>query len=175
MAATGARERHEIRIGKFNDFPERRQTLDFRFQGNQSKSRIVVNHRLYRQLVMHSGEKLAHEHVETAVAAKSNHLARPIEGMDAACLTESGSDGRVVERTDDSLCSVLPYPVGRPQRVRPVSRMKTASPLARSLTARATAWGWMRSGLRSGSACSSNSSSHLRRSLVTRSQKLLLF
>ena len=117
MAATGARERHEIRIGKFNGFPERRQTLDFRFQGNQSKSRIVVNHRLYRQLVMHSGEKLAHEHVETAVAAKSNDLARPIEGLDAICLTESGSDGRVVERTDDSLCSVLPYPVGRPQRV----------------------------------------------------------
>src|ERR1700730_7316557 len=86
-------------------------------KGISPKAEIVVNHRLYRQLVMHSGEKLAHEHVETAVAAKSNDLARPIEGLDAICLTESGSDGRVVERTDDSLCSVLPYPVGRPQRV----------------------------------------------------------
>src|SRR3982074_1990309 len=55
----------------------------------------------------------------------------------------------------------------------PVWRVKIPFGLARSLTARATACGWMRSLLRAGSACLSSISSHARRSRVTLSQKLL--
>src|ERR1700684_2235394 len=55
----------------------------------------------------------------------------------------------------------------------PVSKTKTASRLARSPTARATACGWMTSLLRVGSACLSSISSHLRRSLVTRSRNFV--
>jgi hypothetical protein len=49
-------------------------------------SAVVLDHHLHRQLVLHGGEELAHEHVEAAVAAQCNDLARAIERLDAVGL-----------------------------------------------------------------------------------------
>src|SRR5438105_3303842 len=67
--------------------------------------------------MLHSGQELAHEHVEATVAAKGDDLAEPIQRLDAVGLTERRSDGGVVEGSDDPLRSVLPYPVAGPECV----------------------------------------------------------
>jgi hypothetical protein len=62
--------------------------------------------------VVHGRQELAHKHVEAAVAAKCNDLARAIERLDAVGLTERRSDCGVVERAYDPLRSALAYPMG---------------------------------------------------------------
>ena len=89
----------------------------FRLQRDQPERRIVVDDHLDRQLVMHGGQELAHQHVEAAVAGKRNDLTRAIERLDAVGLTERRSDRGVVERADDPLRSALADPIGRPERV----------------------------------------------------------
>jgi hypothetical protein len=91
--------------------------------------------------VLHGGEELAHQHVETAVAAERDDLARTVERLDAVGLAERGPDRAIVEGADDPLLAALADPVARPERVEPVSMTNTASRAARSLTARATACG----------------------------------
>src|SRR6516225_2636691 len=61
-ASTG--ECTEIRIREFDSFPESRQTDGLGFQRNETKGRVVVDDDLHREFVMHSGEELAHKHVE---------------------------------------------------------------------------------------------------------------
>src|SRR5580704_18954339 len=69
--------------------------------------------------MLHGGEELAHQHVEAAIAAERDHLARTIERLDAIGLTERGADGAIVERADDPLFAALADPVARPERVEP--------------------------------------------------------
>ena len=67
--------------------------------------------------MVHRGHKFAHQHVEAAIAAQRDDLARAIEGLDPVGLTERRSDGGVVEGADNPLRSALPDPVAGPQRV----------------------------------------------------------
>ena len=62
---------------------------------------------------MHGSEELGHEHVEAAVAAQRDDLARTIERLDAVGLTQRRADRGVVEGAHDPLRSTLAYPVGR--------------------------------------------------------------
>ena len=84
---------------------------------DQPEGGIVVDDHLDRQLVMHGGHEFAHQHVEAAVAAERDHLARAIQRLHAVGLTERRPHGRIVEGADDPLRSALPDPVGGPQRV----------------------------------------------------------
>ncbi len=84
---------------------------------DQAESGVVIDHHLYRQLVVHGGQELAHQHVEAAIAAERYHLARAVEGLDAVGLAERGPDGGVVERADDPLGAALADPVRGPQGV----------------------------------------------------------
>ena len=119
VSAAGARERGEVGIGKFDAFAERRQPDRLRLQRDQPERGIVVDHHLDRQLVMHGGQEFAHQHVEAAVAAERDDLARAVQRLDAVGLAERGADRGVVERADDPLRAALADPVGRPQRVEP--------------------------------------------------------
>src|ERR1700677_3749564 len=69
--------------------------------------------------MLDGGEEFAHQHVETAVAAERDHLARTVERLDAIGLTKRGADGAIVERADDPLLATLADPVTRPERVEP--------------------------------------------------------
>jgi len=51
MAAAGARQRGEIRVGKFDALPERRQAYGLCLQRDQPECGIVVDHDLHRQLM----------------------------------------------------------------------------------------------------------------------------
>src|SRR5271163_842930 len=66
---------------------------------------------------MDSGQKFAHQHVESAVAAQCDHLARAIQHLHPVGLTERRSYGRVVEGTYDPLRPSLADPVAGPKRV----------------------------------------------------------
>jgi len=103
MAAAGPRQRDKIRIGKFNRVAERRQTLAFGLKHDKSKTRVIIHNDFHRQLVMHRREKLAHQHVETAIAGKRDDLARPVKRLDAVGPAERGSDRAIVERGQDPL------------------------------------------------------------------------
>ena len=69
--------------------------------------------------MLHGGEEFAHQHVETAVAAKRDDLARTVERLDAVGLTERGAHRAIVERADDPLLAALANPVARPEGVEP--------------------------------------------------------
>src|SRR5271169_2665180 len=69
--------------------------------------------------MLHGSEEFAHQHVETAVAAKRDDLARTVERLDAVGLAKRGADSAIVERADDPLLAVLTNPVGRPEGVEP--------------------------------------------------------
>src|ERR1700728_5301353 len=69
--------------------------------------------------MLDGGEEFAHQHVETAVAAERDHLARTVERLNAVGLTKRGADGAIVERADDPLLAALADPVARPERVEP--------------------------------------------------------
>src|SRR5580704_13692290 len=64
MASASLCQRRKIWIGKFDAFHVCWHTGAFRFEHNQPEFRIVVNHDLDGQLVVHGGEELAHQHVE---------------------------------------------------------------------------------------------------------------
>ena len=91
-----------------------RHAHSFRLQRDQPERRIVIDHGLHRQLVVHGGQEFAHQHVETAVAAERDDLARTVERLDAIGLTKRCSNGSVVEGADDPLRSALTDPVARP-------------------------------------------------------------
>src|ERR1700719_4119703 len=101
VTAAGACESREVRIWKFDAFPKWRQADAFRLQGDQSKSGIVEDDDLDRQLVMHRGQKFAHQHVEAAIAAHGDHLARAIQCLYPVGLTKCRSDRGVVEGADN--------------------------------------------------------------------------
>src|SRR5262245_18711362 len=103
MAPAGAGERGKIRIRKFDRLAKGRQAYTLGLQLDESKTRIVVDADLHRQLVMHSRQELAHQHVEAAVAAKGDDLTRAVEHLDAVGLAECSSDTAVVEGTQDPL------------------------------------------------------------------------
>jgi hypothetical protein len=67
--------------------------------------------------VVNGSQKLAHEHIEAAVATKRDDLTRTVKGLDAVGLAERGPHRPIVEGTDDPLRSALPNPIGRPERV----------------------------------------------------------
>src|ERR1700726_2591245 len=67
--------------------------------------------------MMHCGQKFAHQHIESAIAAERNHLARAIQRLYPVSLTKSCAHGPVVEGTDNPLRSTLPDPVAGPERI----------------------------------------------------------
>src|SRR5205807_9408247 len=159
VTAAGTRQSCKVGIWKFDTFPERRQAHALCLQCDQPEGGIVVDYHLDWQLMMHRGQKFAHQHIESAIAAERNHLARAIQRLYPVGLSKRCPHGPVVEGTNNPLRSTLPDPVPDQSVLRPVSKTNIASGLARSLTARATACGWMRSLLRARSACSSSISS----------------
>ncbi len=96
---------------------EGRQADLLGLQGDQSEGGVVVDHHLDRQLMMHGGHELTHQHVEAAVAGKGDHLARAVQRLHPVGLAEGGADRRVVERADDPLAAARAHPVGGPQGV----------------------------------------------------------
>ena len=80
-------------------------------------------------------------HVEAAVAAECDDLARAVEGLDAIGLTERGADGAIVEGANDPLLAFWRIQLPDQSVMSPVSKTHTALRAARSLTARATACG----------------------------------
>src|SRR6185437_4289930 len=69
FATAGAGEFHVVRIGKLDALFVGGQADRFRFERNQPEGGIVVDDDFDRQFVVHSGQKLAHQHVEAAVAS----------------------------------------------------------------------------------------------------------
>src|ERR1700738_1874588 len=69
--------------------------------------------------MLHGGEEFADQHVETAVAAECDNLARTVERLDTIGLAKGGADGAIVEGADDPLLAALADPVARPERVEP--------------------------------------------------------
>src|ERR1700722_2374687 len=117
VTTAGACERRKVGIWEINAFVVRRQAHALCFERNEPKAGVVVNYYLDRQLVMHGRQKFAHQHVEPAVAAQRNYLARAIKRLDPIRLTQRRPYGSIVEGADDSLRSALPGPVRRPKRV----------------------------------------------------------
>src|ERR1700730_1130238 len=103
MAAASTGERCKIRIGELDALPESRQTYALRLQRDEPKTRIVIDYYLHRQLVVHRRQELAHQHVETAITAKRDDLARAVERLYAVGLTKRSSHSGIVEGTDDPL------------------------------------------------------------------------
>src|ERR1700679_3407908 len=68
---------------------------------------------------MHGGEEFAHQHVETAIAAERDDLARAVERLYAVSLAKGGADCAIVEGADDPLLAALPDPIARPERIEP--------------------------------------------------------
>src|SRR5215468_2019040 len=97
MAPAGTGQGGEIRIRKFDRLPKRRQTYALGLQHNESQTRVVVHDDFDWQLVLHSRQKLAHQHVEPTIATKGDDLARAVEHLDAIRLTKRSSDGAIVE------------------------------------------------------------------------------
>src|SRR5580704_6680828 len=97
FTATSAGKRHKIRIGKFDARPIGWQAYALSFQSDQPERRVVVDDNLYRKLVVRGSQELAHEHVESAIAAKRDHLAGAIERLNAIGLAERRSDRGVIE------------------------------------------------------------------------------
>jgi len=87
VAATGAGQYGKIRIREFDRLPESRETHTLRLQNNESETRIIVDDHFHWQLVVHRRQELAHQHVEAAIAAKGDDLARAVERLDAVGLT----------------------------------------------------------------------------------------
>ena len=67
--------------------------------------------------MMHRGQKFAHQHIESAIAAERNHLARAIQRLYPVGLSKRCPHGPVVEGTNNPLRSTLPDPVAGPERV----------------------------------------------------------
>jgi len=110
--------------------------------------------------MMHRGQKFAHQHIESAIAAERNNLARAIQRLYAVGLSKRCPHGPVVEGTDNPLRSTLPDPVAGPERVETRVENEYRIGLGEIADRPGTACGWMRSLLRARSACLSSISSH---------------